>query len=1000
MKKFVCLILSAIICLGTTIPTVTASTSFEDPLSKLDKSTYTRISYDKAEQWKFTSVNNVIPEHCFTNYAGIDCLQIKYSNIGKIWSWFSHTARDSVYYALPPHHTGGANTVNPNHRYAVITYATNTTEANDLCIHGFDGGNTVLESNISRSGGYWLATEPALIPDGTLQRINTPRYYIIWSDISNKNTELYVRDLVFFERLEDARAYSEAVPALLNGGTAPVIKERKYVEKVVSEINFDSMNDIGEAMIASKTEKGVRIADDINETNLRDPRERAVAGILSLESEGTNKYLRVSKRIHNASAISIPIASENALANGGEGKYILTFDMKAITTDKMYINRTLRKHEIPEGDSSIFFYESDFLSDKVAFRFGLKLGDKNLGEGGYIEGTPPGEICSLGALGKTDTELGSTSHPIGELDTWKTFHYEFDVNAPGSVTLRISGGNWPVRNADYAVDNIKLVCITEDIGEARTGSKVEGKPTDIKNEGYAIEGLVLNLDDSRFSEPNKANAAFLTKEDALTYIDQYIDCHITDLMLCVNTTFMSMYPSEVWDDQLDEYAMTGNEQAAVWHRYETLGIDPWKLWIDRLWEKDVNPWLSFRMNDHHAHTKDGVLTGDWFWENYAEYKRVKHRDDLIYRGDRCPDFNYEAVRSYWLAYIEEAVNKYDVYGVEFDWLRDPLFTALGNEMASMDMLTQFHRDIRDIVDKAELKWGHEIKIGVRCARDIQTNMEAGFDIVTWCAEGLVDVVIPSAYIVSDTEIPVLTWKKILKPYGVELYPNVTQGMITLNKADRSETITGYVSFVNYLSDNIEVMAGTAASYFAQGADKLYVYNVFGDSARPITTDQKVETDDIYPLSNNLVRWRMQTTIGSYAKVQSMTRRYLLTFQDYAGFFGTVDTQLPKSVKKAEKYAYIHFYTGDINDTDSVYLYLGMENNTVDYTNSLKVYVNCVPAVCVGRVGNNNHLLLGTHLYKFKVDPTVLDNSVTVEMTTTDDSKPYTVVYGELTVGEK
>ena len=118
----------------------------------------------------------------------------------------------------------------------------------------------------------------------------------------------------------------------------------------------------------------------------------------------------MSKRIHNASAVSIPIASESMLDAGGEGKYILTFDMKAITTERMYVNRVVHKHDIPEGESSSFFYETDFLSDKIAFRYGLKLGNKYLGTGNYIEGTPPGELCSLGVLGQTDTELGSTSH--------------------------------------------------------------------------------------------------------------------------------------------------------------------------------------------------------------------------------------------------------------------------------------------------------------------------------------------------------------------------------------------------------------------------------------------------------------------------------------------------------------------------------------------------------------------------------------------------------------
>ena len=995
MKKSVITVLAVFLSVCAFLFVSASAAYSEDPLSQVKEGSYTKIGYDSQNVWKFSLVNDIFPEYEFTSYRDVNCIQIKYSPEGAMWVWFSLSGRDPVHYAMTAAHRG-ANTVPSSHRYAVVTYATDAKNSYNLCLHGFEGTSTVLESNISKSGGYWVTTEPIELPESTLSRINAPRYYILWSDIIENDASLYIRDMVLFENMEDAKAYAEAVPGYLNNGIAPPKAEIKLVEKTVSEINFDGMTDIKEAMLSSRVESAIMVADDINETNLREPMDRITAGIPSLESDGDNKYLRVSDRLINTAVLNIPIASEAALREHGNGRYVLTFDMKAITTDTMYVNRGIRNAAALASGSKYFFYQTPFLSDKVAYRFGLTVGGVLRGTNGYIEGTAPGEIRSLGDLGRTDTELLPESHPIEKLDTWQKFHYEFDVNTPGTVTLRISGGNWPIRNADYAIDNIKLTCITEELAEdVKTDDKMI--PTDVKSEGYKIEGLVLNLDDSRFSEPNKDKAAFLTKEDALEYIDQYIDCHITDLMLCVNTTYMSMYPSEVWDDQLDEFRKTNQPQTAVWYRYETLGIDPWQLWIDRLREKDVNPWLSFRMNDNHAHTKDGILTGDWFWENYVEYRRVKHRDDMLYRGDRCFDFTNEAVRKKWLTYINEAVNKYDVHGIELDWMRDPLFTALGNEMAGMDTLTQFHRDIKAIVDAAELKWGHEMKIAIRCARDIQTNVETGFDIITMCREDIIDVVIPTGYLVTDTEIPVQTWKKILKPYDVELYPNVTMCYIPYSRVDRSDSAFGYMSAGKYTSENIEVIAGTAASYFAQGADKLSVFNVFGDSARPITDEHKVETDEIFPLYDNTVRWRMQTTAGSYAKVQSMTRRYLLTYQDYSGFFGTSACQLPKTVSKIDRYSILHFYTGDIKDTDSVTLYIGMKNNAVDYSGTAKVFVNGIPAVFAGTTSYRNYILRDTVLYSFKVDPTVLDNSVMVELTTTDDSKPYTVIYAELEV---
>ena len=75
----------------------------------------------------------------------------------------------------------------------------------------------------------------------------------------------------------------------------------------------------------------------------------------------------------------------------------------------------------------------------------------------------------------------------------------------------------------------------------------------------------------------------------------------------------------------------------------------------------------------------------------------------------------------------------------------------------------------------------------------------------------------------------------------------------------------------------------------------------------------------------------------------------------------------------------------------------MKNNAVDYSGTAKVFVNGIPAVFAGTTSYRNYILRDTVLYSFKVDPTVLDNSVMVELTTTDDSKPYTVIYAELEV---
>ncbi len=526
-----------------------------------------------------------------------------------------------------------------------------------------------------------------------------------------------------------------------------------------------------------------------------------------------------------------------------------------------------------------------------------------------------------------------------------------------------------------------------------------------------VEGIVLNLDDSRFLWPNAYRAKDMTIEDAYAYIDQYIggDSHITDLVLTVNTAFMSMFDSEVWEDQQDKYDATEEggqpvnykgSQPAVMHRYsKELGVDVWKLWVDHLWKKGVNPWLSYRMSDHHAHLFRSPLTGNYLWDNMDKYARVLHRDNAIYRGDRCFDYCIEEVRNKWLAYIEESITKYDVYGIELDWMRDPIFTTLGNEWAASGMLTQFMRDVKAIVTKREAVWGHKITISIRCARDIQSCIDSGFDVLTWCAEGLIDWVCPSAYYMSDTEIPVLTWKKILAPYNVKLVPNIMQGIFGTVEGSRTASDISYYSQTGGGATNIEQVAGTAYSYFSQGADKVYIFNIFGDCGNPITEADKIYTDRIYLIGNKPedkpILWKLFCTAGSFEKLAGLNRRYDLCYQDFSGLWGTAQRQIPVTVDRAYKYRYIHFYTGDVKN-DKLTLMLGIDGEN-DISSVMEVFVNGKLAKFVSREEYpfKGYFKEGAYVYCFDVDASVINGSAVVEFTTKDKEVPYTVIFGEL-----
>jgi len=91
-------------------------------------------------------------------------------------------------------------------------------------------------------------------------------------------------------------------------------------------------------------------------------------------------------------------------------------------------------------------------------------------------------------------------------------------------------------------------------------------------------------------------------------------------------------------------------------------------------------------------------------------------------------------------------------------------------------------------------------------RSPQDALEFGFDVQTWCKEGLVDAVAPSArWECTDSSIPVREWREIVGD-DVALFP----GVETLN--------------LNWSLNEAEQTKAYAASFFAQGADGIRLNN--------------------------------------------------------------------------------------------------------------------------------------------------------------------------------
>jgi hypothetical protein len=85
------------------------------------------------------------------------------------------------------------------------------------------------------------------------------------------------------------------------------------------------------------------------------------------------------------------------------------------------------------------------------------------------------------------------------------------------------------------------------------------------------------------------------------------------------------------------------------------GLDQFKIWIDRCYEDNINPWISFRINDAHStYDDDNFLLNEDFVKHNCDHARIRHRAQFQYY-DRCRDYELEPVRKEMLDYIEETL---------------------------------------------------------------------------------------------------------------------------------------------------------------------------------------------------------------------------------------------------------------------------------------------------------------------------------------------------------
>lgn len=333
--------------------------------------------------------------------------------------------------------------------------------------------------------------------------------------------------------------------------------------------------------------------------------------------------------------------------------------------------------------------------------------------------------------------------------------------------------------------------------------------------------LVFNEDDSHFfgRPPEK-----MTEAGLLEYLDEVVGPGaVTHFFMCPNAmraNFDSKAFEPIWKCLKEPGRNPGwSKKVKLLH---DRGVDPYAVWIRGCRERGVSPWISMRMNDVHNVHDPSFCSLSTFWLKHPEFRREPQA--TVKNGGQWTswalDYSHSEVRAYSLGFVKELLERYDVDGIECDWMRFPEHLPSGRARDCSPCLDEFMRDVRREVNLAAKKRGHPILVCARVDSDPRAALARGTDPFQWAREGSVDWIVPCNFFSTvDFELPYAEWRSKMDEISpqVRIVPGADSGLLIPGKGWNRRLLTR------------DEYYGWADRLQKQGANGFYLFNLFQHS---------------------------------------------------------------------------------------------------------------------------------------------------------------------------
>jgi parallel beta-helix repeat protein len=304
----------------------------------------------------------------------------------------------------------------------------------------------------------------------------------------------------------------------------------------------------------------------------------------------------------------------------------------------------------------------------------------------------------------------------------------------------------------------------------------------------------------------------LTLREVYGRIDPLVAGGITTFLHNVNIGQTMGYPSAAgemycWEPpagkNLEGWDLLGRRMNDNLVRMLRDSLDPVGVVVNRSRLRGMESFLTFRMNELHDVDRPGSPLLSRFWRDHPLF-RVGG-----YEGWGAYALNYAnpAVRDYFFALLSEVCGRYDMDGLELDFMRFPYYFPFHPDsmVHHTKTMTEFVERVRRMTDGLASARGRPLMLAARVPSSLKGCAHVGLDPAGWCRRGLVDFLTVAPFLSTETDIPVREFKAACGAVPVYTGMEYTVGARMMTREEKR---------------------AASALLHAAGGDGIYLFNYF------------------------------------------------------------------------------------------------------------------------------------------------------------------------------